>query len=105
MKAIINGKRYDTETATCVAGDSGGQGKRDFRWYDEDLYLTKKGNWFLAGEGGPMSRWAEPGAGQNEVTSGEGIVPLTKQEAREWLERAEKWDCIEKYFGNAVQDA
>jgi len=48
MRAIINGKRYDTDTAdelcqlTCNA-DMG-----DFRWHDTRLYRTRRGTFFLA---------------------------------------------------------
>ena len=104
MKAIIDGIRYDTDKAECIAGDCGGEGKRDFNWFDEDLYRTAKGRWFIAGEGGPRSKYAET-VGQNRWSSGSRIIPLTPDEARQWLEHAGKTACIEKYFGDAIEDA
>lgn len=41
MKAIIEGRLYDTETATLVAGDDVWGGRNKF------LYRTKRGRWFL----------------------------------------------------------
>lgn len=105
MKAIIDGKRYDTETATHVAnGGPAGLGRSDFRWYDEDLYRTPRGNWFLAGEGGPMTRYARS-CGDNTTTGGEAITPLTPDEALQWLENEGETEAIEQYFSESVQDA
>ena len=59
MKRIIDGKRYNTETATEICDVSApGFYRGDFRYEDTQLYCTPRGGWFLAGEGGPMSRWA-----------------------------------------------
>lgn len=35
MKKIINGKRYDTDTATSIGGRSHGDNSRDFHYYYE----------------------------------------------------------------------
>lgn len=55
MKKVINGKVYNTETAEEVASYSFSN-SNDFRYIREKLYRTKKGNWFLYGEGGPMTK-------------------------------------------------
>jgi hypothetical protein len=103
MKRIINGKRYDTETATEVA--TWGHGYRgDFDEVTETLYRTKSGAWFLHGEGGPNTRWRQT-VGQNEWSGGEGIEPLTETEAREWLEAHGKTAELEEYFSGAIVDA
>jgi len=101
MKKIINGKRYDTEASVLVAQTSNNNmvGRGDFRWYDETLYQTPRSKtFFLAGEGGAMSRWAES-AGQNSWTGGEGIRPLSTDDAREWCEDAGvSVETIERFF-------
>lgn len=98
MKKIINGKRYDTDTATHIANASSNCGKSDFGWFDEDLYKTPRGRFFLAGEGHAMTRWATPLSG-NGRGPGSGIIPLSQEEAREWCERYDvDTDVIEKYF-------
>ncbi len=84
MKQIINGKLYNTETAEKLGSDSYGYGS-DFHHWQEALYRTKGGTYFIAGEGGPLSRYARS-CGQNETSGGEGIRPLTEAEAREWME-------------------
>lgn len=85
MKKVIGGKLYNTETATKIAVIS----KRDHNFSDHTtrLYITKKGNFFLQGKGGPMSRWAEP-CGQSGWSGGEGLVEVSKNEALEFAENA-----------------
>lgn len=74
MKAIINGKRYNTETATEVASDGYGL-PNDFRSWEEVLYLTPRGNWFLWGKGGPMTKYRQDTG--NGWTGGSRIIPLS----------------------------
>ena len=104
MKKIIDGKRYDTETATHIANFDNGLSRGDFRWLDEDLYQTPKGNWFIHGTGGAMTSWREA-EGQNSWAGGEGIRPLTAEEAREWCECFGKTKVIETYFADQIEDA
>ena len=106
MKAIVGGKRYNTETATRVCDCSPrGFYRGDHQWEDTGLYRTPKGNWFLAGEGGPRSRWARP-LGQNGYSEGSGIRPVDAATARELLERHDcDWDDVEEYFGAELEDA
>jgi len=84
MKKIINKKLYDTETAKIIASWSNGLGKSDFRGYEENLFLKKTGEFFLYGEGGGLSPYAEHfGSGWGY---GKKITPLTEEEARQWAE-------------------
>ena len=83
MKRIIDGKIYNTDTATRI-GSHVCFIRGDFRFEDTDLYKTKKGAWFIAGEGGPLSRWSQPcGNGQR---GGSGIEVMTTAEALDWCE-------------------
>ena len=104
MKRIINGRRYDTDTAQLVAEFHNTPDRGDHHFYREELYRTKGGAWFVAGEGGPASRYRRT-VGQNQWSSGEGLGPLTDGEAREWLEEHAKTAELEKYFGSAIVDA
>ena len=105
MKAIIDGKRYDTETAELIASDcSVGMSKSDFRWWEEKLYRTAKGAWFLAGEGGALTKYAVQ-VGSNASGAGEEIIPLSEEEVRKWLEKSENYDALEKHFSSAIEDA
>jgi hypothetical protein len=103
MKQIIDGKRYDTETATLVASYSNGLGSSDFRNLCEKLYITGKGNWFISGEGGALTAYAQPAG--NMTTGGSAIRPLISGEALEWLERHNCSDEIEEYFAEDIEDA
>ena len=85
MKQIINGKMYNTATATPIGRYEYGGGPRNFRWFSETLYRKKTGEFFLAGEGGPRTRYAVD-CGNNCVSGGEDIIPLNIEEAKEWAE-------------------
>jgi hypothetical protein len=104
MKRIIDGVRYDTEKATlvCTARNSAGYG--DFRHWKEHLYKTSKNAWFIQGEGGPMSRWAD-NDGNGNSSSGEGILPVSPELVMEWLEQNEKIEKLEEHFGSLIKDA
>jgi len=84
MKAVIDGKRYDTETAEEIAADAHGH-TGDFDHWRESLYRTKQGAFFLAGSGGPRSKYSRLPR-QNEWTGGEGISVLTEAGALRWCE-------------------
>lgn len=88
MKRVIDGKLYDTDTAEQIHYYSSGHGAGDFKNYDEGLYKTSKGAFFLAGEGGPMTRYATP-VPTGGMGGGSGIHVLTVEEAREWCESHE----------------
>ena len=104
MKKIINGKRYDTETAEMVADDSYSN-YGDFEYWSEELYRTKRGNWFLCGEGGAMSRYSRS-VGQNETGGGSAIIPLTRGKALAWLgAHAPASEAYEEYFAGAADKA
>lgn len=103
MKKIIDGKMYNTETATLVAEDGNGLGAGDFSYEYEQLYITKKGAFFLYGEGGPMSRYSDSNG--NNSWGIRKITPLDKDEVYEWLEECNEVEAIEKYFSDRIQEA
>lgn len=97
MKRVINGKRYDTTTAQPIAEHSH-RYPGDFEYYDETLYRKKTGEFFLAGEGGPMSKYARA-VDHNTRSGGKDIIPITEDMAKEWVERYEDFDTYESIFG------
>ena len=103
MKKIIDGKLYDTNTARALGSASHGQGPRDFNYFEETLYLKRTGEYFLHGEGGPMSRYSES-IGQNEWRGGEKIIPLSFNKAREWAEENLDADDYASIFGPVSED-
>ena len=75
MKKIICKVEYDTDTATLIskrtAGAFGtGEG------YEETLYKTPEGKYFLYTNGGPDSPYAKP-----------DIKRISEAKAKEWLEQ------------------
>ena len=85
MKAVRQGKRYDTTTATNVASWYNTPDTRDFNYVCERLYRTANGGYFLHGEGGAQTKWADVD-NPKEIYNGEDIVVLTPQAALEWIE-------------------
>ena len=98
IQRVVNFMKYDTETATELARDDNGLGYQDFNDCEERLYITKQGRYFVAGKGGARTRWASHHG--DSSSSGQGIEPLTKEEAIAWCEFHIGWDVetIEKHF-------
>ena len=103
MRATINRKTYNTETATDIGDDSAECPTSDFRHWSETLYVTKKGAYFLHGEGGPMSKYSRTLG--NESRGDDQIIPLTKEEAIEWCEQHHCQETLEGHFGDDIEDA
>jgi len=107
MKKIINGTRYDTEKAICIGEYDHGSypGSGDFSHWSAALYKTpRSGRYFLAGEGGAMTRFAEHCANGTSC-GGTRLIPLTADEALEWAERYLSTDEVEEAFGDMIEDA
>lgn len=82
MRKVINGKKYDTDTAEYLVRYSSVYSS--FEDYEETLYRKRTGEFFLAGKGGPESKYRQRvGEGWG---GGEGIIPLTQEEAKKWVE-------------------
>jgi hypothetical protein len=86
-KRIIEGKTYNTETATQIVGWSRDEGPYESGEY---LYQTRFGAFFAYS-------YFE-GTGEEDY---EKIEPLTPEDARVWLEKNASYDpdLIEKLFG------
>jgi len=97
MKKYINGKKYDTDTAKRIGEDSYSN-RSDFNFWEETLYQKRTGEFFLMGEGGACSKYAEY-VGQNSWCGGNKIIPLSFESAREWVEKHLDADQYEALFG------
>lgn len=96
MKKVIKGRRYDTDTAKCVGADMFGN-FMDFAHWTERLYRKSTGEFFLYGEGGPMSKYSRS-IGQ-ETSGDERIMPLSYSEAQKWAEKHLSGAEYEEIFG------
>jgi len=92
MKKIINGVKYDTDTAIC-------QYKRN-NMIDNDIYVSlyqkRQGafDMFLL----TVNNSVRIG-NKESFPVGEDIIPLTDKEAKEWAERRMPVDTYEAIFG------
>ena len=102
MKKVINGKLYNSETAKLLGEDSYSH-PGDLAYWSEKLYKKRTGEFFLYGEGGPMSRYAQT-TGQNEWSGGEQIQPMTAENARQWAEKHLSADEYGSIFGEITED-
>ena len=103
MKKIINNKVYDTDTAKKLGSWENMYDSRDFGYFSEALYQKRTGEFFIYGEGGPMSKYAKT-VGTNQWSGGERIMPVTMAEAQEWAENHLSADEYESIFGAIVED-
>lgn len=103
MKKIINGKKYDTETATEVCEWSEGY-VSDLRYVEETLFRKKTGEYFLHGYGGAASRYAQR-IEDNNYEGGSAIIPLSYEAARKWAEDHMPVEIYEAEFGEVSEGA
>ena len=103
MIYIKNGRRYNTDTATKLAEASYSH-PRDFYYWNEALYVTPKGGYFIVGEGGASSSWCEY-VSQNTRSGGRGMKILDASEASEWLTRNDASDEAWTQSGLEITDA
>ena len=102
MKKIIEGKKYDTETAKKV-GENGYGDYGDYKFVYKSLYRKKNGEFFLHCEGGAGTQFAKK-VGTNAWQQGEIIEPMSYTEAMEWAEENLSGDEYEAIFGEVPED-
>jgi hypothetical protein len=104
MKKIINGKLYDTDKATYLGYDMYA-GPRDFKYWKEEFYKKRTGEFFLYGQGGPDSKYAVASVTGSGWDGGEKIIPLSYDKAREWAEAHLNAEAYGEIFGMPGEDA
>jgi len=102
MKRIVEGLLYDTEKAEAISTYEPFSDRTKFQWWRETLYRTKNGRYFLHGEGGAMSKYADvyPGG----ASGGEVIRVMTEDEAFEWLAEYDPDKALE-LFPERIKEA
>ena len=94
---IINGKFYSTDTAIPLAGFCTSFRRNDPRQYEEILYRKTNGEFFLFGQGGSMSKYANC---SGRIRTGDSrITPLSPAEARTWCKNNCAPRAYELIFG------
>lgn len=98
MRKVINGARYDTDTAKRLATWESDQDYTGFAHTEESLCRTKAGKWFLHGTGNAASVYASRRA-DGWSGPGEKVIPLSEEAARQWAEQHLSGDQVEQIFG------
>lgn len=103
VSKVIGGKRFDTSKAELIGhrqfGQVGNLNCMDFRHFEEALYRTLRSKqFFLAGRGGAMSKYHRADPIEYGSIAGEGIIPLSHDEALEWAGEHLDADDVEKFF-------
>lgn len=108
MIRVIDGKRYNTETAELVYKYENRYNYSDFHYRSKTLYRTQKGAWFIHHYGGALTDMAVA-VGSNGTGGSADIEPLDDEDAFGFLQAHSDEDdaleAIEKYFADRVQDA
>jgi hypothetical protein len=97
-KKIINGAKYDTETAKKLGEWTNGHRYGEFSYCEESLYRTKSGKYFIYGSGGATSKYAVSN-GDNGWSGGSQIITMSRSAAMEWAEEKLDGDDYEAAFG------
>lgn len=100
-KKVIGGKMYNTDTAERLACDSYSN-VRDFNYWSQELYRKKTGEYFIYGEGGPLTEYGQS-YGDNGIGYGDRIDPISEEDARKWAEEHLDGDEYEKIFGTVEE--
>jgi len=107
MIKVINGTRYNTETAERAFVLDNGHFINDFKYREKTLHRTSKGAWFIHHVGGPMTDMASTVG--NETTGSERIEPITADDAFGFLQAhsndMDASDSIETYFSDRTIEA
>jgi hypothetical protein len=104
MKRIIDGLKYDTDTAEKLHEWDNGIYGNDFKAHDETLYKTKNGRYFIRGWSGAMGPYSEP-VGNNGRGEGSAIIPMSRDEAFTWLSDHDGEEVAEKEFPDLITEA
>ena len=104
MKQIINGKKFDTETAEKVDYNSNTNNRTDFRYASETLYKKKNDTFFIEIENyglGTNSIFDREDVEKlhSSITNRNSIIPLNHDQTKKWLEKNSTAEIYEKLFG------
>lgn len=75
MRKIVNGKMFDTERAIMLAQYWNGLGSNDFKYVQEEVYVTEDGRLVFLGQGGGLSVHAHR-CDEGGTTEGEDIYEM-----------------------------
>jgi len=94
MKKIINETVYDTETSELIYDNSPDAPRGNFEFYNEKMYRTQEGEYFMYRESGTLEKGDDP----------EIIIPLDEDEAFATIDRWEDEGIPELDSNNHAKD-
>jgi len=104
MKKIINGRKYDTETAEKIARidcNDGNQGNfiycNDFDFWDMVLYRKKTGEYFIESDG----CYADPSGFPEPDSDPVKMLPISEKQAKKFVENSD--EDYEAIFGEVEE--
>ena len=103
MRKVINGKSYNTQTATAIGSATWG-GTYETDRIHETLFRKRSGEYFLHGEGGANTAYRVYDKDAGQWVKGDKIVPFTYGEAKEWARKNVDADTFKKLFGRKIED-
>jgi hypothetical protein len=107
MKDVIDGRLYDTEAETTehIATHQPVADRGNFNFLREELHKTASGEYFIAGEGGPKTKYSKR-VGTGEYSGSSEIRPLSDDEAFQWMQSHDiATEIILDEFGDRVEEA
>ena len=102
MKKVINGRMYDTETATMLGKVTLGE-PRNWDYHEEVLFQKKNGDYFFRLEGTVISRCLQHIFPEILNASAERICPTSKRIAMQWAEENFDGDKYVEIFGEVEE--
>ena len=108
MRKVIKGAVFDTAISDKIGEadnlSRGAESTTDFEYWEAALYrTTRKKKYFLAGKGGPMSRFGQS-IGRTTWAPGEDIIPISPREALEWAEKNLPTAVVEYTFADLLEE-
>ena len=100
-KAVRNGKLYDTDTAELLGTYTSPYLPNDGFYYKESLYRKKNGEFFVSGEGGSLTKYAQ--CFVNGRGYGYSIFLLSEDVAKHWVEQYLDADDYIDIFGEVQE--
>lgn len=101
QKFIKDRKVYNTKTSTLIHEDWNRKGRDDFHCIERDLYRRPDGEYWFRVYGGAATIYAESRRGYQ--TSWEGAVPVSEEEAYEYLEDRQEVALLEEHFPHFLE--
>lgn len=98
LKGIVDGKIYDTKTATEVAAFEH-YPSDNYYLMEEHLYQKKNGKLFLTAHGMGGTPYGYREKHGSDYCCGHVLLPLTDEQAKTWLEMRELVDEHIEIFG------